>query len=81
MVIQLVLYFGGLVTFTVSLVTYFATKRAWPAPVVLMPMFAFVSYYSTNEQMILWIGAGFSLLAYLVALTIKVLIKREKQQG
>ncbi|GEN35567.1 MULTISPECIES: hypothetical protein [Aneurinibacillus] len=80
MVLQLVLYFGGLVTFAVALITYFAAKRAWPAPAILMPMFVFVSYYSVNQQTILWIGAGFSLLGYLVALTIKILVQRDRQQ-
>ncbi|MFT9849316.1 hypothetical protein [Aneurinibacillus sp. REN35] len=81
MVLKLVFYFGGLVTFVVALLTYFATKRAWPAPVVLLPMFGFVAYYSQDQQTVFLIGAGFSLLAYLIALLIKVLIQRDKQKG
>ncbi|WP_027417802.1 hypothetical protein [Aneurinibacillus terranovensis] len=82
MVLQLAVYFGGLVTFAVSFVAFFATKRAWTVPIVLMPMFIFVSVFAADEQnSILWVGAGFSLIGYLIALTIKILVNREKKFG
>ncbi|MBN6186105.1 hypothetical protein JQN58_03765 [Aneurinibacillus sp. BA2021] len=81
MVLKLVFYFGGLVTFVVALLTYFATKRAWPAPVILLAMFGFVAYYSQNQQTIFLIGAGFSLLAYLIAWLIQFLVQKDRQKG
>lgn len=76
--LQLLIYFGGLVTASVASIAYLLTRKMWVAPVIIMPMFIMISLYSAFQLYVLLIGAGFSIISFLISLGVKVLLNKDK---
>lgn len=77
--LQLLIYFGGLVTASIASIAYLITGRTWVAPGIIFPIFLFVSFYSPYQLNVILIGTIFTLIAYLISLLIKVLMKKDRQ--
>jgi hypothetical protein len=79
--LQLLIYFGGLVTASIASIAYLITNKTWLASAIILPIFVFISFYSPYQVEVLLIGAGFALLSYLISLAIKILMKRDKKSA
>jgi hypothetical protein len=79
--LQLLIYFGGLVTASIASIAYLITGKTWVAPAIIGPIFLFISFYSPYQWYVILVGAIFTLVAYLISLLIKVLLKKDKQSA
>lgn len=77
--LQLLIYFGGLVTVSIASISYLLTRKTWIASVIIFPMFFFISIYSAYQLYVILIGVAFSLLAYLMSIAVKALLNRDKK--
>jgi hypothetical protein len=79
--LQLLIYFGGLVTASIASIAYLITNKTWIASAIILPMFVFISFYSDFQVYVILIGVGFALLSYLISLAIKMLMTKDKKSA
>lgn len=77
--LQLLMYFGGLVTASIASIAYLITGKTWVASAIVLPIFVFISFYSPYQVQVILIGVGFALVSYLISLLIKILMKKDRK--